>query len=341
MTLLCRDPSGNVIFDADNIATAGVCLGVFDIPSGTAFSQAFPGYTGSTIRVLDARGDPGWGYTVDTALGYPRVTSPAVTGTRYSVSVWAMTKPSLSTGIPGITATRSDQTSLVLSPGGTGLYYLGSAQVVGAVANSGSLTGNGAMGYYTLEFTSSVPIVPVLEVLQGFHTQLISVTKLSATVYRFEARRCAQSSNDSTGYPVLSAPRILCYGRKASPSGPPYFYVKRDNGELAWDLMAGSNSLLGALATPTFDATSTSQTITIGNAGETWGVVGPNGGFRQTGTVSGATWRMRRLDHMFNRTAGGDLISNEIPTESWLADSNESLSVRYAAPLFVTRHTGI
>lgn len=341
MTLICRDPSGNIIFDADNIPTAGVCLGVFDIPSGVAFSQGFPGYTGSTIRVLGARGEPGWGYTVDNDLGYPRVTSPAVGGDRYSVSVWAMTKPSLSTGVPGITATRVDQSSLVLSPGGTGLYYLGSASVVGTTANSGLLTGAGSMGYHTLEFTTSIPIVPVLEVLPGFHTQLLEVTKPSSTVYRFRARRCSQSTTDATGYATLSAPRILCYGRKTSPSGPPYFYVKRENGELAWDLMAGANSLLGALATPTITSAAGSQSFGVGNAGETWGVIGPNGGFRRTGTVSGATWRMRELHRMFNRTSDGNLISNEVAAFSYLADSNETSSLQYAAPLFVTRHTGL
>ena len=340
MTFRCRDLSGNIIFDADTMPTAGVCLGAFDIPAGVAFSQTFPGYTGSTIRVLDARGSTAWGYTVDNDLGYPRVTSPAVAGDRYSVTVWAMTKPSL-TPPTGITVTRADQTSIVLAPGGTGLYYLGSASVVSTTANSGLLTGSGSMGYHTLEFTSSVPIIPVLEVLQGYHTQLIEVTRPTSTLYRFKARRCDQSSSDATGFATLSAPRILCYGRRTAPIGPPFCYVKRENGELAWDLMAGQNVLLGALATPTIAASAGSQSFVVGNASETCGVIGPNGGFRRTGTVSGATWRMRELERMFNRSSDGNLVSNEIATFSYLADSNETSSLQYVAPLFVTRHTGI
>lgn len=340
MTLQCRDSSGNLIFDVDTIATAGVCLGIWEVPASTAFSQEFPGYTGSTIVALNPTGGITWNATIDNALGYPRVTCPAVPG-NYILSIWAMTRPSFPPSGPGLFATRSDQNSLIFAPSGQGLYYVGDATVVSNTPNSGLLTSNGSMGWSTLEFTSATPVVPVLEVLPGYYTQLIDMTRPSSTVYRFRARRCDQSTTDSTGFNSLVTPRILCYGRKTTPNGPPYFAIYKNNGDLAWDLMSGSNSLLGALSTPSFSAAAGSASVTIGNGSETWGLIGPNGGYRRTGTVSGATWRMRELHRMYNRTVGGDLVMGEIAAFSYLADSNETNPFLFATNMFVTKHTGL
>lgn len=340
MMLKAWDSSGNPLLDIDTIPTAGACLGTFDVPAGSALSQEFPGYTGASVIAVTPFGSPTWNTTVDNALGYPRVTAPAV-GVNYQISIWAMTKPNLSYSGTGVVVTKPDQSTLVFSPGGIGLYYAGSASVVSSVANSGLLTSSGSMGYHTLEFSSSVPIVPVLEVLPGYHTHLISVTRMSSTLWRFTARRSVQSTPDSTGFETLATPRILCYARRITPSGPPYAALWRDNGELAWDLMQASSTMLGALAAPTADSSSTSQSITVGYASETWGIVGNPGGLRRTGSVTGATWRMRELQRMFNRTVDGTLVINEVANFSYLADSNESGSLRFASPLFVTRHTGI
>ncbi len=339
MTLKCWSASGALIFDADTVATAGVCLGIWDVPANTAFSQTFPGYTGSTIKVISPLGGTAWNAVVDNDLGYPRVTASPVPGP-YIVGVWAMTRQSFTPGT-GLFATRADQTSLILSPGGTGLYYRGDATVVSSTANSGSEGGSGAMGYHTLEFSSSTPIFPVLEVVPNFYTEIVSFTRVTSTLYRFTVRRCAASTTDSTGFRVLSAPRLLVYGQKTTPSGPPYFALYKDNGELAWDLMAGTNSLLGALATLDIPTTAGSKTLAVGNNGETWGVIGSPGGLRRQGSQVGATWRMREFRRMYTRDNSGNLIVGEISAFSYLADSNETNPFFFPTNLFVTKHTGI
>lgn len=339
MTLKCWNSSGTLIFDVDTVATAGVCLGIWNVDANTAFSQTFPGYTGSTIKVISPLGHPTWNAVVDNDLGYPRVTAAAVPGA-YILGVWAMTRQSF---VPnsGVWATRADQTSLVLSPGGTGLYYLGDASVVSSTANSGSEGGSGSMGYHTLEFSSSSPIFPVVEVIQGYYTEIISFTRVTSTLYRFTVRRCADTTTDGTGFRALSTPRLLVYGRKSTPVGPPYFAIWKDNGELAWDLMAGSNVLLGALATLSIDISSGSKTLSVGNNGETWGVIGAPGGFRRQGNQVGGTWRMKELRRMYTRDSSGNLVVGEISAFSYLADSNETNPFFFATNLFVTKHTGI
>lgn len=339
MTIRLWDSAGNVTFDVDTIAQSGVCLGTYEVAANTAFSQSFPGYTGSTVRAFNPTGDYQWNATVDTALGYPRVTVPAVPGA-YFMSIWALTKPSF-TGGTGLWATRADQSALVLSPDGFGLYYLGDASVTSTVPNSGSISSTGDMGWHVMQFNSSVPIIPVLEVLDGYYTEMLSFTRLSATSYQIIARRCAISTTDGTGFRALSTPRVLCYGRVTTAIGPPYFAIYKSTNELAWDLRRGQNSMLGGLAIANFTSSSGTQFVTINNNSETWGVIGGPGGFRRQGTQVSATWRMQTFRRMFTRTTDGRLSVQEVSASSYLADSNESNPFFGAPTVIVTKHTGI
>lgn len=340
MTLQAWTSGGDLIFDADTMSS-GVCLGVFDIIAGNSFTATFPGYTGSTLRVIDCNAFFTGSYTIDNDLGYPRVTSAATGYDRISISVWAMNRPSFSPG-PGIIAVTSDQTSLVLSPGGTGLYYLGDATLVSTTPNSGSTGSNGSMGYSTFQITSSVPILPVVYVESGIFSHLMQVTKLSSTVYEIRARAAINGSTDGTGFNTLTTPRVLCYAQKSAPAGPPYFYILRTDGTLAWDLMAGRNRLLGAMYTANLNATDVSQVFPLpGFSGEAWAALGDYAGWRITSTaVGGGNYRVTQFDRFFFRS-GSDFQSVEVRTNVTTSDFQSNFDLRRARSVFVVRRTGL
>lgn len=69
---IVRNSAGAVVFDSRD-AHAGVCVGVLDVPSGTAQTYTYPDYVGRTLKLCGMWGLDTWGAAVDYALGYPRV----------------------------------------------------------------------------------------------------------------------------------------------------------------------------------------------------------------------------------------------------------------------------
>ncbi len=72
--LIVREPgTSRVKFDS-RLAVGGVCLGIYDVPSG-GHTYSFPGMGPSLVgMVLTISGNnlSGLAYTYDNALGYPR-----------------------------------------------------------------------------------------------------------------------------------------------------------------------------------------------------------------------------------------------------------------------------
>lgn len=77
-----KDGSGAVVFDSRD-AYAGICVGVIDVPAGTAQTYTYPDYVGRSIRVCGMWGLDAWGASVDYALGYPRVSFSAAVARTY------------------------------------------------------------------------------------------------------------------------------------------------------------------------------------------------------------------------------------------------------------------
>ena len=72
--LVVRNASGQIVLDSRD-AVAGCCVEILIVTAGTSVTRTYPEFVGRTAMVLASlmQSMP----TVDTALGYPRVTFTA------------------------------------------------------------------------------------------------------------------------------------------------------------------------------------------------------------------------------------------------------------------------
>lgn len=72
-----RNSAGQVVLDSRN-AAAGCCVEIVTVPAGTSVTKTYPDFVGRTAMVIASLmlAMP----TIDTALGYPRVTFTAFVG---------------------------------------------------------------------------------------------------------------------------------------------------------------------------------------------------------------------------------------------------------------------
>jgi hypothetical protein len=74
--------SGGLVYDSTT-APAGVVANVLTVAASSAPTYTFPAFAGYTLRLVYTNGGAGlWGYTVDYALGYPRVVFSSAGGSR-------------------------------------------------------------------------------------------------------------------------------------------------------------------------------------------------------------------------------------------------------------------
>jgi hypothetical protein len=71
--LVVRNSAGTITFDS-RLATEACVLDVLTVAAGATGTYTYPLFPGRSAVTLLAYTQVGWGVTVDTALGYPRVT---------------------------------------------------------------------------------------------------------------------------------------------------------------------------------------------------------------------------------------------------------------------------
>ena len=71
--LVVRNSAGTITFDS-RLATEACVLDVLTVAAGATGTYTYPLFPGRSAVALMANGGTGWGITVDTVLGYPRVT---------------------------------------------------------------------------------------------------------------------------------------------------------------------------------------------------------------------------------------------------------------------------
>lgn len=69
---IVRNSVGAIVLDSRD-AVAGACVDLVDVPAGTAPVYSYPDHVGRQALVMTVDGYTASGATVDTALGYPRV----------------------------------------------------------------------------------------------------------------------------------------------------------------------------------------------------------------------------------------------------------------------------
>lgn len=72
---IVRNSTGGVVFHSDD-ASFGCVADILDVVAGSTTTYTYPGFAGRTLFALDAStlfSDPTGAYTIDYALGYPRI----------------------------------------------------------------------------------------------------------------------------------------------------------------------------------------------------------------------------------------------------------------------------
>ena len=87
--LLVRNADGQVTFDSRQVV-GGCLVDVVQGSSGASVVRSYPAYPGRSARVLELDGLAPTGVTVDTDLGYPRITIGPTGGPIPFFGVWVL-----------------------------------------------------------------------------------------------------------------------------------------------------------------------------------------------------------------------------------------------------------
>lgn len=83
------DAAGHVTWDS-NTSVGGVLVDMLQASTSTAVVRTYPAFAGRSARVLQADGTDDMSATVDTALGFPRVTIPVTGGWQAFYAVFCL-----------------------------------------------------------------------------------------------------------------------------------------------------------------------------------------------------------------------------------------------------------
>jgi hypothetical protein len=233
-------PDGSLMFDSDAVR-GGICVGIYEVPSGQAFSRSFPLLAGATLRVSAFAGRrlayrPGSAAISINNAGTPSVSAAPVALDRV-ITIWADGSPAIQSGA-GLQAL-NDQGVLALSPAGRGLVYIGKATY--ATYNprpvSGGLT---EPAYWHITISSPTRPVAVVDMSNGIRLyNRPGFVSIGSGVWRAEVIAVADGS--STGLPpsTLVTPDVYCFAVPAAPGSGGIAAIYDEDGTLAYDLLAG------------------------------------------------------------------------------------------------------
>lgn len=231
-------PDGiTTMFDSDAVR-GGICLGLFDVPAGTAFSRSFPLLAGATLRVCRAEGrtDGLSPVSIDNS-GSPTVTSAAVAYDR-QLMIWADGTPSIQS-LPGMQAL-NDQFNVALSPAGRGLLCVGKASYDTFVARQ-TVSGVTYAAYWRIRISCPTRPVAVVDLSGGISVfKVPPFQSLGGGVWQTTITAVAGSANLSLPPSALATPDVYCFAMpQAAAAGGAMAAIYDEDSSLAYDLLAG------------------------------------------------------------------------------------------------------
>lgn len=263
------DASSNLIFDSDSI-TNGVCLGVFDIASGSTFSRTFSLLSGATIRVLSIYGTTPAYDTSDpaatiTVTGSPPTVAASAVGYDRTILLWATGTVAIVPGA-GMQALNASG-NVALTPEARGLNFIGKATYTGGgVASVGGGAADGYLGSKTISINSPAGARPigVVRMDGGEYVRWPPIFFYAGSgVWQAEIQAVGSLPSYST-WPALATPEVYCFAVPATASTAPKLAIYDSDGTLSYDLMAGRIlDTAGRVTVPAGATSDTSKSVSI------------------------------------------------------------------------------
>lgn len=228
------------MFDSDAVR-GGICVGIYEVPAGVAFSRSFPLLAGATLRIssgLVSKRDylPGSGLISVNNAGVPTVSAPPVSRSR-AITIWADGAPAIQSGA-GMQA-MNDQGNVALSPAGRGLVYIGRATYT-TYHPTRQMGGYKESAWWEVQVSS--PTRPILVVDMSNGIRLFNRPAfVNAGGGTWTATVVAVPASELLGAPadVLATPDLYCFALPSSPAAGGVAALYDEDGSLAYDLLAG------------------------------------------------------------------------------------------------------